>query len=109
MILALTRYGTGFVDSASVLLGIVVGRWSRPLFGLVDFAQVATASWFDVVLPFHFGLPTFDLVSIMTMCIVMIVVMIESTGMFLALGEITAEPVDEARLTGACAPTASAP
>ena len=34
-------------------------------------------------------MPNFDLVPILTMCLVMIVVMIESTGMFLALGEIT--------------------
>ena len=33
------------------------------------------------------------------MCIVMIVVMIESLGMFLALGEITGKAVDEAALT----------
>ncbi len=54
--------------------------------------------WFDVVRPFAFGLPTFDPVSIVTMCVVMIVVMVESTGMFLALSEICAEPLDEARL-----------
>ena len=34
--------------------------------------------------------PTFDAVMILTMTLVMIVVMIESTGMFLALSEITA-------------------
>ncbi|TXM89507.1 purine permease, partial [Methylobacterium sp. WL122] len=99
VILAITRYGTGFVASASVLVGIVVGTLVAGAFGLVDLSHVATAGWFDVVRPFAFGWPTFDPVSVVTLCIVMVVVMIESTGMFLALAEICADPVDEARLT----------
>ncbi|MDR5650687.1 solute carrier family 23 protein, partial [Staphylococcus nepalensis] len=42
---------------------------------------------------------SFDPVSIVTLCVVMVVVMIESTGMFLALSEICADPMDEGRLT----------
>ncbi|WP_375463251.1 nucleobase:cation symporter-2 family protein [uncultured Methylobacterium sp.] len=99
VILAITRYGVGFVSSASVLIGIVVGMVVAGFFGLVDLGRVATAPWFDVVRPFAFGWPTFDPVSILTLCIVMVVVMIESTGMFLALAEITEDPVGEARLT----------
>jgi len=52
-----------------------------------------------VVYPFQFGLPTFDLVASVTMCLVMIVVMIESTGMFLALGEMTGKTIDQKALT----------
>ncbi|MCJ2052485.1 nucleobase:cation symporter-2 family protein [Methylobacterium sp. J-070] len=99
VIMAITRYGTGFVNSASVLIGIVAGMIVAGFFGLVDLGRVAGAPWFDIVRPFAFGLPTFDPVSIVTLCIVMIVVMIESTGMFLALSEICADPVDAARLT----------
>ncbi|GLS42781.1 nucleobase:cation symporter-2 family protein [Methylobacterium brachythecii] len=99
LIMAITRYGAGFVNSASVLIGIIVGMVVAGFFGLVDFSHVATAPWFDVVRPFAFGFPTFDLVSVITLCIVMVVVMIESTGMFLALAEICADPVDEKRLT----------
>ncbi|SDN83101.1 nucleobase:cation symporter-2, NCS2 family [Methylobacterium phyllostachyos] len=99
VILAITRFGTGFVNSASVLIGIVIGTVAAGFFGLVDLGHVARAPWFDLVRPFAFGLPSFDPVAIVTLCIVMIVVMIESTGMFLALSEICADPVDEARLT----------
>lgn len=98
LIMAITRFGTGFVNSASVLIGIVVGTLVAGLCGLVDLGHVATAPWFDVVRPLAFGLPTFDPVSIVTLCIVMVVVMVESTGMFLALSEICADPLDEARL-----------
>jgi NCS2 family nucleobase:cation symporter-2 len=59
---------------------------------------VASASWFDIVVPFRFGVPKFQIVPIITMCIVMIVVMIESTGMFLALGEMTGRKVDQAAI-----------
>jgi NCS2 family nucleobase:cation symporter-2 len=44
-------------------------------------------------------MPVFDPVLILTMSLVMIVVMIESTGMFLALGEMTDKKVDQAALT----------
>ena len=50
-------------------------------------------------MPLHFGIPQFHLVPIVTMCIVMIVVMIESLGMFLALGEMTGKTVDQDALT----------
>ena len=53
----------------------------------------------SIVIPFRFGMPQFNLVPIITMCIVMIVVMIESLGMFLALGEITSKKVDRDALT----------
>lgn len=98
VILALTRYSRGFVASASVLIGIVVGMAAAAFFGLVDLSRVAAAPWFDIVRPFAFGWPKFDLVAGLTLCLVMVVVMIESTGMFLALAEITGETVDEARL-----------
>ena len=50
-------------------------------------------------MPFHFGVPQFHIVPIVTMCIVMIVVMIELLGMFLALGEITGKKITENDLT----------
>ncbi|TFZ59026.1 purine permease [Methylorubrum sp. Q1] len=98
-ILAITRYATGFVASASVLIGIALGMVLAGFAGLVELDRVAAAPWFDMVRPFAFGWPSFDPVSIVTLCLVMIVVMIESTGMFLALSQITADPVDERRLT----------
>ena len=52
-----------------------------------------------MVLPFQFGLPTFEFVAVLTMCLVMIVVMIESTGMFLAVGEMVGRPVEPGHLT----------
>jgi uric acid transporter len=61
----------------------------------MNFDKVAKAHWFDVVTPFAFGPPTFDPVMILTMTLVMIVVMIESTGMFLALSDITGRKITQ--------------
>src|SRR4029079_4389224 len=67
--------------------------------GVMHFDKVASASWGAIVIPFRFGMPQFHLVPIITMCIVMIVVMIESLGMFLALGEMTGKKIDQDALT----------
>jgi NCS2 family nucleobase:cation symporter-2 len=99
VILALIKWGKGFVQNVAVLLGLVAGAILAAALGKMSFAKVATAHWVDIVVPFHFGIPQFHLIPILTMCIVMIVVMIESLGMFLALGEITGKKIDEAALT----------
>ena len=49
------------------------------------------------MVPLQFGIPRFDLVACASMCLVMIVVMIESTGMFLALGAMVDKPVSAGR------------
>ena len=98
-ILALTKYARGFIGNIAVLLGIVLGAVLAVFLGKMNFAAVATAPWLGVVLPFQFGMPTFALVPVLTMCVVMIVVMIESTGMFLALGDMTGRKIDASALT----------
>ncbi|MYN12549.1 purine permease [Pusillimonas sp. TS35] len=94
-ILVIAKYCKGFAANVSVLLGIVIGAVVASSMGLMTFEKVARANWFDVILPFHFGMPRFDPVMIATMVLVMIVVMIESTGMFLALGDMTGKKVTE--------------
>ena len=92
------KYAKGFVANISVLLGIVVGCVVAAAMGKMNFDKVAKAHWFDVVTPFAFGMPTFDPVMILTMTLVMIVVMIESTGMFLALSDITGKKIGQPEL-----------
>jgi NCS2 family nucleobase:cation symporter-2 len=98
-ILAIARYGRGFVANIAVLLGIVIGAVLAVALGKMHFDKVGDAAWFGLVTPFHFGLPIFDPVMIVTMVLVMIVVMIESTGMFLALGDMTGRKVTQPMLS----------
>jgi uric acid transporter len=99
VILGLIRWGSGFIANVSVLLGIIAGAVLASVLGVMHFDKVAAAPWGDVVIPLRFGVPQFHLVPIVTMCIVMIVVMIESLGMFLALGEITGRKIDRDALS----------
>ena len=93
VIILIARYAKGFIANIAVLLGLVIGFAVSFAFGRVSFAGVAAAPWFDVVVPFSFGTPVFDAGAIIAMCLVMIVVMVESTGMFLALSELTGKPL----------------
>lgn len=97
-ILVIARFGRGFVANIAVLVGILVGGILAAALGLMHFEKVAAAAWFAPIKPFHFGTPTFDPVMILTMTMVMLVVMIESTGMFLALGDIVDQRIDQPRL-----------
>jgi NCS2 family nucleobase:cation symporter-2 len=99
VILGLIRWFSGFVANVAVLLGIIAGAVLASLLGVMHFDKVISASWVDFVAPLRFGTPKFQLIPIITMCIVMVVVMIESTGMFLALGEMTGRKVDQAAIT----------
>src|SRR6202521_2237396 len=99
IILGLIKWGSGFIANVSVLLGIIAGAILASVLGVMHFEKVAAAPWGAIVLPLHFGMPQFQLVPIVTMCIVMIVVMIESLGMFLALGEITGKAIDREALS----------
>ncbi len=99
VILLISRYARGFLANISVLLGIVAGCVVAAAMGKMGFDKVAKAPWFDVVTPFAFGMPSFDPVMVLTMTLVMIVVMIESTGMFLALSDITGKKISQSELS----------
>lgn len=62
---------------------------------MVSFAEVATSGWIRIVHPFIFGLPSFEITSILTMCITLTVVMAESIGTFLGEGELCDRPIRE--------------
>jgi uric acid transporter len=94
-ILLIAKYAKGFIANISVLLGILLGGAVASAAGLMTFEKVAKAGWFDLVLPFAIAAPVFDPILILTMSLVMVVVMIESTGMFLALSDMTGKKIDQ--------------
>jgi uric acid transporter len=63
--------------------------------GMGNFANVASTPWFTLPVPFHFGTPVFSIVPIATMAVVMIVQMVESMGLFVAIGDIVGKEVSE--------------
>ena len=98
LILLVNKFCRGFIANISVLLGIVAGFAVAATTGHVSFDGVRAAPWVGIVAPFHFGLPHFDPLAIATMVTVMFVTFIESTGMFLAVGDMVGRPVDRATL-----------
>lgn len=88
LIIFMNRFFKGYMRAISVLLSLIVGTIIAYFMGMVSFAEVSSASWFHIVQPFYFGFPTFNASAILTMTLVAIVSMIESTGVFLALGDV---------------------
>ena len=94
-IIVLYRFFTGFVRSISILLGLLAGTIVASFMGMVNFSAVAEASWFHMVTPFYFGMPTFEITAIITMVLVAMVSLVESTGVYFALSDICEEEVTE--------------
>jgi xanthine permease len=87
-IIVLFRLSKGFMRAISILLGLLAGSVVAMFMGIVDFAPVAEASALHMVKPFYFGLPTFEWSAILTMILVAMVSLVESTGVYFALGDI---------------------
>ncbi|WNZ89141.1 nucleobase:cation symporter-2 family protein [Streptococcus iniae] len=98
IILAVQKIATGFIKSIAILIGLVVGTLVATMMGLVDTGAVANAPWVHIPTPFYFGAPKFEITSIVMMCIIATVSMVESTGVYLALSDITGDKLDANRL-----------
>ena len=99
-ILLLTKFVKGFFGNIAVLMGIVLGcLLCYFVWGTMSMAKVNSAASFALIYPFQFGMPKFNVAHIITMCIVMIVVLIESAGMFLALGDMTGKKISQSDMT----------
>jgi len=99
IILLLSKYGRGLVSNCAVLLGIVIGTVVAMAMGKVSFEGLNEASYVAVITPLHFGMPKFEISAILSMCIVMVITLVESTGMFLALSDITGRKLSRDDLT----------
>ncbi|MBN8253184.1 purine permease [Priestia flexa] len=100
LIILLYRFTTGFMRSVSVLAGLIVGTIAASFMGKVDFSGVRDEAWVHVPHFFYFGMPTFDLTAILTMFLVLLVGIVESTGVYFAVSDICKEEVTEKDLAG---------
>lgn len=95
VVLALNKFLAGFLRSIAILLGLAIGTLLAIPFGLFDASALRGTPVFAVPSPFHFGAPEFQAGAIVSMLIVMLVSMTESTADMLALGEVVEMPVTE--------------
>ncbi|WP_044748269.1 nucleobase:cation symporter-2 family protein [Bacillus alveayuensis] len=94
-IICLYRFFTGFVRSIAILIGMIAGTIVAAFMGKVDFSAVSEASWFHMPEFFYFGAPSFNLPAILTMILVAVVSIVESTGVYFALGDICERKLTE--------------
>ena len=95
LILGLQAFAKGFLRSISVLIGLVGGTILACLMGNVSFSAISHAPISHVPQPFYFGMPKFDVWSILLMIIISTISMVESTGVYFALGDITGKNIGE--------------
>lgn len=105
IVLALRKLLRGFLQQIAILLGLVAGTLIAIPVGITDFGAIKDADLVGFPTPFHFGAPQFEIAAIVSMCIVMLVCMTESTADMLALGKIVDRPADERTIEEVCAPT----
>lgn len=94
VIVVIQRLFRGFVQTIAVLLGLVIGTAVAWFAGEAHFNSVSTSSWVGVTTPFHFGMPKFAVAAIISMVLVMLVTMVETTGDVFATGEIVGKRLD---------------
>ncbi|MFD4728338.1 nucleobase:cation symporter-2 family protein [Streptomyces seoulensis] len=94
VVLAVQRFAPPFLARVAVLTGIVVGLAVAVPFGFTDFGGVADADWVGISTPFHFGAPEFRVSAIVSMLVVALVTLTETTGDLIAVGELTGREVE---------------
>ncbi|NGN70324.1 purine permease, partial [Streptomyces sp. A7024] len=94
LVLAIQRFAPPALSRIAVLLGIVLGMAAAIPLGFTDFNAVGDADWLGVSTPFHFGAPEFHVSAIISMLVVGLVAMTETTGDFIAVGELTDRKVE---------------
>jgi len=98
IVLILSKIGNAAISRLSILLAIVIGTLITIPFGMADFSKVLEGPIFAFPTPFAFGMPTFDIAGIVSMMIVVLVILTETTADILAVGEIVGAKVDSKRI-----------
>ncbi|MDN6332161.1 MAG: purine/pyrimidine permease, partial [Micrococcaceae bacterium] len=98
IVLLLSKLGNATISRLSILLAIVIGTLVAVFTGMADFSGVGNGPVFAFPAPFAFGWPTFELPAIISMLIVTLVILTETTADILAVGEIVETEVDSKRI-----------
>lgn len=98
VILLLNKVGSLALKRLSVLLAMVVGCLAAVLVGKVSFAAVGNGPWLAFPEPFAYGWPTFELSAIISMLLIVLVLLTETTAGLMAVGEIVGSPVNARRI-----------
>ncbi|KJL47828.1 Uric acid transporter UacT [Microbacterium hydrocarbonoxydans] len=98
IVLVLSKVRVGAISRLAILLAIVIGTIFAVIIGKADFSTVGQGPVFALPTPFAFGLPTFEIAGIISMFIVILVTLTETTADILAVSEIVGTKVDSKRI-----------
>ncbi|CAM3915696.1 nucleobase:cation symporter-2 family protein [Ectopseudomonas alcaliphila] len=97
-VLLLSKVGSATLSRLSILLAMVIGTLVAVAFGMADFSKVSEGPVLAFPAPLHFGMPVFELAAIISMLIVVMVILVETSADILAVGDIINTKVDSKRL-----------
>lgn len=97
-VLLLSKVGSATISRLSILLAMVIGTLVALAFGMADFSRVGEGPVLAFPAPLHFGMPVFEVAAIVSMLIVVMVILVETSADILAVGDIIDTKVDSKRL-----------
>ncbi|MCW2271949.1 Uric acid transporter UacT [compost metagenome] len=97
-VLLLSKLGSASLSRLSILLAIVIGTLVAAAVGMADFSQTLEGPLVALPEILHYGMPQFQVAAILSMLIVIIVTMVETSADILAVGAIIETKVDSKRL-----------
>jgi NCS2 family nucleobase:cation symporter-2 len=98
VIVGIERFAPAAIRRVSILLGLAFGTVISIPFGMTHWDQVGEYPWVGIPQPFQFGAPTFEVSAIISMIIVGVVIMTETTGDIVAVGEIVDKKITPRKL-----------
>ncbi|MCI0143476.1 purine permease [Arthrobacter bambusae] len=98
IVLLLSKIGNAAISRLSILLAMVIGTVIALATGMADFSKIGQGPVVAFPTPFAFGAPTFEIASIVSMLIVILVTLTETSADIIAVGEIVETKVDSRRI-----------
>ncbi|WP_455427097.1 nucleobase:cation symporter-2 family protein [Dryocola sp. LX212] len=98
VILLLNRIGWSSITRIAVLAAMIVGTLVAVVTGKADFSGVLNGSWVAMPTMFAFGTPVFDSAAILSMFLIVLVLLTETTAGLMAVGEIVGTDVNGRRI-----------
>ncbi|BCW12042.1 transporter [Arthrobacter sp. StoSoilB3] len=98
IVLLLSKVGNAAISRLSILLAMVIGTIIALVAGMADFSKVGQGDIVAFPTPFAFGAPTFEIAAIISMLIVILVTLTETSADIIAVGEIVDTKVDSRRI-----------
>lgn len=98
IVLLLSKVGSATISRLSILLAMIIGTAIAFVTGMADFSKVGQGEIVAFPTPFAFGPPTFHIAAIISMLIVILVTLTETSADIIAVGEIVGTKVDSRRI-----------